>query len=650
MEVIFSASLSNAFERAGLPFPEREPEPGRLVRFSTNGRKDDAAGWLRLFPDMDGAAFGNWRDGAAFTWQRQKDGPPPDPAEMQRIRQRAEEARKAAETEREAGYQKAARKALATWQAAETAREHPYLTRKGIGPHSARIRAGWLVLPVHDKAGNLQSVQSIGPDLSNPRNKLFMSGGKMQGGRCWLGEPTDAGPLALCEGFATGASIREATGWPVCVTFTAGNLRPVACDVREAFPRAKLVICGDDDRKTEGNPGRQKALEAAKVVNGLAVFPVVSGPEGTDFNDMAQQSGREAVRRLLLEASEPPQRFRLLNPAELASLPPVRWRVRGVLPEEGIAALYGPSGSGKSFLALDMLAAVAAGRPWFGRRVKPALVLYVALEGEAGISQRIQAHQMRHGPLAAGFRFLLQPLDIRNAADRTDLARAARAAGCVGGVLCLDTLNRAAPGADENDSASMGEIIAATKALQAELGGLVLLVHHTGKDASKGLRGHSSLHAALDAAVEVSRTDDRREWRTSKSKDGSDDDAQPFRLEVLTIGADEDGEDVTSCAVVPETNPTREAQHPAAPRGANMRLCLQSITAAITATLHATPRFGMNGAPPGRPCIQFDAAMDAAAAAIPCEQKRKRERAQQAMTALVSGGHLAHREGWVWLP
>jgi hypothetical protein len=134
----------------------------------------------------------------------------------------------------------------------------------------------------------------------------------------------------------------------------------------------------------------------------------------------------------------------------------------------------------------------------------------------------VKAYQAKHGRVADGFRFLLQGLDIRNATDRADLVQAVRAAGWNGGVLCLDTLNRAAPGMDENDSKSMGEAIGAAKAIQAELGGLVLLVHHTGKDATKGLRGHSSLHAALDAAIEVTRTDDRREWKVAKSKDGED--------------------------------------------------------------------------------------------------------------------------------
>jgi hypothetical protein len=269
----------------------------------------------------------------------------------------------------------------------------------------------------------------------------------------------------------------------------------------------------------------------------------------------------------------------------------------------------------------------------------------VGLEGEAGISQRIQAHQDKHGPLAAGFRFLLQALDIRKPADRADLVAAARAAGCVGGVLAIDTLNRAAPGADENDSAAMGEIIAATKALQAELGGLVLLVHHTGKDASKGLRGHSSLHAALDAAVEVSRSDDRREWTTAKSKDGSDDQGNPFRLEVVEIGTDEDGDEITSCCVVPEERAADAVGRVKLPTGGNQRIILDALRDLLKESRH----FGEAGGPPGRPCVELEEAIDKTRARLACDPDQKRYRAQLAITGLVNRGCIVLREGWLWL-
>lgn len=409
MQVIFAPDCREAFALAGLDFPEREPEPGRLCRFPTNGRKDDAAGWLRLFPDATGGVFGNWRDGSVFSWQCQKDGPPPNPAELAAIRARAEEARKQAEAEREEGYREGARKAAATWQAAEPATAHPYLERKGIAAHIARERGGWLVIPVFDQAGNVQSVQSVSP----AGEKRFMPGGKMAGGRCWIGEPTEAGPLVLCEGYATGASIAEATGWPVACCFTAGNLRRVACDVREQFPRAKLVIAGDDDRATEGNPGRTKALEAAKVVQGIAVFPSFDSDQGSDFNDMAQQAGPEAVRRAIADAVEPPP---TLWPADSGSIadyldtppPALHWFAHERLLANRAHLLTGMGGTSKTTALYHLGIAAVIGRlPWGWQIERTGAALLLLAEDDAANVHRVIANHARHADLSPHERRLI---------------------------------------------------------------------------------------------------------------------------------------------------------------------------------------------------------------------------------------------------
>jgi hypothetical protein len=344
------------------------------------------------------------------------------------------------------------------------------------------------------------------------------------------------------------------------------------------------------------------------------------------------------------EAEPPAPRFRLLTPNDLAAMPPLRWRVRGVLPESGLAAIYGPPGCGKSFLVLDLLAAVATGRPWFGRAVVPCACVYVALEGEAGIAQRVRAYMAKHGA-PEGLRVILSPLDIRRADDRLELCDTLRAAGMAGGVLALDTLNRAAPGADENSSVDMGELIEAMKAIQANLGCLVLIVHHAGKDALRGLRGHSSLLAALDAVVEVSRQEQRREWSITKAKDGEDEEAHPFTLQVVELGED-DGWPVTSC-VVQQEEPAAEAVRKAAPPGGgNQRIAWDALGDLLRASKH----FGQGKAPPTRPCVKLTDALENVAPRLPTEQKRQRERAQQAITGLIGRGCLAHFEGWLWLP
>lgn len=534
------------------------------------------------------------------------------------------------------------------WKAGEPAMaEHEYIAKKqgnttGLrvyrGPERIAGQAldGALMVPAFDMAGKLQTVQFI-PDQGR---KLNAPGRPVQGafGVGHIARPGEGQSIAIVEGIGQAWSCNAAAGMPAVVAFGSGRMEAVARAFQDRYPAARLVLIADAGKESH-------CADLAKRLHCAWVEMPAGSPPNFDANDLHQRDGLDALAELLRNPKAPPERFRLMTADELAALPPVRWRVRGVLPQEGIAAIYGPPGSGKSFLALDMLAAIAAGRWWFGYRVQAAPVLYIALEGEAGIAQRVQAHQSRHGG-AERMRFLASPLDLRQPTDRADIARAAKAAGLAGGVLCIDTLAASAPGMDENASADMGEIIAGLKALQSELGGLVLAVHHSGKDQARGMRGHSSLLGALDAVIEVSRNDDRREWRTAKSKDGSDGDAHPFRLEVVELGTDSDGEPITSCAIEPTERPAEGIRRAALPGGGNQRLAYDAIAAA----LKDVRAFGKATAPPGRPCIELEAAVTAAAAALPCEQKRRRERAQQAVTGLVSRGNLKHQDGWLWLP
>ena len=412
----------------------------------------------------------------------------------------------------------------------------------------------------------------------------------------------------------------------------------VAEAVRAAFPAVRLVVVSDAGKETQ-------AEAIARKVAGAWVEMPEGSASNYDLNDYHKEHDLKTVAALLGQAKEPPQRFRLLSSSDLATLPPVQWRVRGVLPSEGIAAMFGASGSGKSFLVLDMLATVVRGGNWFGCRVRRAPVLYIALEGEAGIAQRVKAYETKHGAISPSFRFLLQSLYIRKAGDRADLVQAIQSAGWRDGVLCLDTLNRAAPGMDENDSKSMGEVISAAKSIQAELGGLVLLVHHTGKDSTKGMRGHSSLHAALDAAVEVSRDNDRREWKIHKAKDGEDGGAHPFRLDVVEVGTDEDGEPITSCVVVPEESAGDSVRRALPPKSGNQRIIWDALDGVLKASTH----YGQAGAAPTRPCVRLEDAVEKTRTRLVCDPKRQTERTQSAITGLINRGLLEHREGWLWI-
>lgn len=337
--------------------------------------------------------------------------------------------------------------------------------------------------------------------------------------------------------------------------------------------------------------------------------------------------------------------LRLLTAAELDELPTQKDRIKGVFPSDGLAAIAGPSGSGKTFLAHFLMQKSAAGQEVFGHRTTPCRWTYVGLEGRGGLPKRGRAYREAYGDEGAeNVRFVIEPLQITNPIAMERLTAALIEFGAK--VVVIDTLNAAAPGLDENASADMGRMIEAAKRLQAAIDGLVILVHHTGKDVSRGLRGHSSLFAALDAVIEVTRDDAGRRWRLAKSKDGADGEEHPFRLRVIELGEDEDGDPITSCVVEIEDAPANEIRKNLPPKGGNARIAYDSIKAA----LNVSKNFGKGDAPPTRPAITLEAAIAATAERLTVEPKRRRERAQAAITSLVSHQHLAHLEGWIWLP
>ena len=359
----------------------------------------------------------------------------------------------------------------------------------------------------------------------------------------------------------------------------------------------------------------------------------------------AKQAGWEEARKLPDAPTTTPARFTLLTRAGLIAQPHVRWVVHGVLPAKGLASIYGPSTSGKSFLALDVLIAIAEGSRWFGFKVKQTPVVYCVLEGTAGIKQRVDAWESKHGrQIPANFRLMLDQLALNSNADVTALADEIDKAGLAGCVVVIDTLNQAAPGADENSSKDMGLLIQNAQLLQRRTGGLVLLVHHSGKDAGRGLRGHSSLYAALDGVIEVSKTTDSRQWKQDKVKDGKDGVTHAFKLEIVPLGLDEDGEAISSCVVV-QALPPPAGTGKKEPQGEHQRAALRIIGG----LLKASPDIGQGGAPALAPCIkESDAIAAVASGLVLSNPKRKRERAATAIRGLIDRGLIACGSEWLW--
>jgi putative DNA primase/helicase len=394
------------------------------------------------------------------------------------------------------------------------------------------------------------------------------------------------------------------------------------------------------------------ALRASPNVEADAMAEVVVFTTDTAANDLLQEDCPDALIDLPVAPVVPVApsapvvpilRYKLLTDDDLSKLPPVQWRIKDVLPSHGTAVVFGPSGSGKSFLVLDMLQSLAFGCEWFGRRVKPCSVTYIALEGEAGLAGRVEAYRVQHGSASPNIRYMVQPFRLLDADDINELVQAIQAAG-TGDVVVLDTLSRATPGSDENDSKAMGQIVASAKMLQDLIGGLVLLIHHTGKDASRGMRGHSSLYAALDCAIEVKRQGDHREWLLAKSKDGEDGASHPFKLETVHLRTDSDGDEITSCVIVAnQSAPAIAKKMPTL--GSNQTIALKALVEPLRESLD----MDKDGAPQGKPCLLFEQALAIVALQMPGEAKHKKQRAKEALTKLVEKSMLGMKGEWLWV-
>ena len=246
-----------------------------------------------------------------------------------------------------------------------------------------------------------------------------------------------------------------------------------------------------------------------------------------------------------------PMRFQVLTATEFANRPAPTWIIKHVLPEAELVVLYGASGSGKSFMALDMAGCIARGLPWRGKKTKQGRVVYIAAEGAGGFRNRMQAYAQQHQIDLADF-----DIGVINAApnflekvDALDVAKSIKASGGAD-VIIVDTFAQVMPGGNENAGEDMGRAMSHCKGIHRATGAVVVLVHHSGKDAAKGARGWSGLRAAADAELEVVRGATGRLLRLSKQKDGDDSMEWGFDLEVVKIGVDEDLEPITSCVVI----------------------------------------------------------------------------------------------------
>ena len=300
--------FKDAIRSTGL-IPPDHIVPGVLYRFpGLNKPKSNTAGACKMFNDGVGGWFQDFTSGIDEHWQVARKTSYSQ-AEREAFMRKIAEDRRANEAEEAAKHEEAAIQAAEIWGKATLATaEHPYLVEKRIKAHGVRLSSGplypdALVIPMRDANGKLWSVQFIKPN----GDKRFLKGSKVTGCYFALGTPKGATAACTAEGFATAATIHEATGHPVATAFDAGNLGAVTQTLRAKLPTLPIIVCGDDDYLTPGNPGVTKATAAARAVGGVLALPSFGpdrGEKDTDFNDMARLFGLDAVRAAL-DAAKP---------------------------------------------------------------------------------------------------------------------------------------------------------------------------------------------------------------------------------------------------------------------------------------------------------------------------------------------------------
>lgn len=289
----YDQQFIDAIRAAGLNPPTSIIPDGEIHRFSTKGKRDEA-GWYVFYDDNTPAgAFGDWRTGLSQNW-RADIGRKLSATEEAEHRKRIEEIQRKREAEREQRRIEAKNLANEMLSKATDASGHPYLQAKGIIGYGIKQLDGEILVPMRDTNKEIASLQRIRADGS----KLFLSGTSFGDGLYHaIGKLSDT--IIICEGYATAASLHEATGFTTVIAFNAGNLPKVAKLIRSRYSDKTFIIAADDDQWTEGNPGMTAATEAARIIKATIIKPEFTDTSSkpTDFNDLHKLEGIEAVKR-----------------------------------------------------------------------------------------------------------------------------------------------------------------------------------------------------------------------------------------------------------------------------------------------------------------------------------------------------------------
>ena len=433
---------------------------------------------------------------------------------------------------------------------------------------------------------------------------------------------------------------------------------------------AEVIIVEDND-----DAGRERTEKVARSLLGIATsikvvrFPDL--PPHSDVSDWLDQGG--SVERLCEIAGEAPE----WNPAtealefdhEVELSTAVDAVVKGLIHPGDTGAIYGPSGVGKTFIAVDLAYHVALGRDWHNITVRQMPVLYVALEGVRGMRYRMMAAREYLGSAGRYFARLKVAVQLdrseAGAAGQAVIVEQALLLGTIArtpiGLIIIDTVARAMAGDDESSTQDMNAFTARMKAIATETGAFVLGVHHPGKDDTRGMRGAYALTANVDVVVKVEQVGEARRVITEKVRDGVIGQLFDYALNQVTLGTDDDGDAITSCVVAkaeseehaPRGRPPGSPRHVKGLRALEMALSEVGLTPPSMLELGRRPPPEI-GWPEGSGArvVTIDQWKAYAVPLNVCDRelptKRQNEQLRRVLDALVAKKIVGQWEDYVW--
>ena len=421
---------------------------------------------------------------------------------------------------------------------------HPYLIKKKVGGYGLFLKGNTLVIPLLDSSYSLATVQYI--ETSGEETTKRFHKGLSPSGSFFRFFSNDSSIIYVCEGYSTGASIFEATGKLVYSAMSAGNMVKVSEMVRKQFGAAqKIVVVADNDKSGAGQEYAGKAAKATAAE--VVVVPI----QGMDANDYVN-AGHD-LNTLLT----PPARKKFILSAVdfIAKQSDFKWIIKNFIQEKGLAMCHGASGSGKTFIVLDMIMRMASGMPeWCGNRVKQGSVLYAAGEGHSGLKKRIVGWaQENKKDIPSGLYVTTGNCDLDTPDGFQMFVESIRELPDKPSLVVIDTLHRFLSG-DENSAQDARIMIDSCNKIINEFSCAVLLVHHTGvsEEAQHRGRGSSAWRAALDNEFNILRDKEGR-ITISQKKSKDDDDSMQLFCDLRSIGLDDefddDGDPITTAVV-----------------------------------------------------------------------------------------------------